>query len=146
MGSRYRPSDSTATVHSASANSDPLTGDLRYIPGGSSAVTPSTESSSYGDPFTGPSRYVSGPSTMSQSPAPRVSVIPVVGHRIGCAKRLLIFLADKSCVIQAGECLCHAREALPVRSGFTQRNCTSGLLDLGLSDLCTVDIGSCYVS
>ncbi|KAI0006182.1 WD40-repeat-containing domain protein [Russula compacta] len=76
VGSRYRPSDSTASVRSASANSDPLTGDLRYIPGGSSAVTPSAASSSFGDPFTSPSRYVSGPSTTSQSPA-RVSVIPV---------------------------------------------------------------------
>ena len=77
--SRHRPSDSTASVPSASTYSDPFTGGSRYISSESSTVSPPTTSTSHSDPFTGTNRYVSSPAA-SQSPAPTGSVIPVVGH------------------------------------------------------------------
>lgn len=48
------------------------------------------------------------------SPSPAVSVIPVVSSIELRREKLLMSLAVKGLIIQAGKCLCHAGQALPI--------------------------------
>ena len=117
---RYRPPNSTQP---ASAYSDSYLGGSRHNSIGTSAITPPASSSSFNDPFTGPSRYVPGSTTtMSQPPVSTISIIPTVGLKHG-ARKLFICVAVESSIVQAGECLCYARQALPIRPGSAQRDC-----------------------